>query len=268
MKPEPTQPGNPHRLTINQHVFPKASIQRFGNQEGFVEVFLKRQSRVLRLKPSNPIFCAHRAWDQRTETGVGKYIEDKFQRLASAIEKGSVTTIGIFEKRIVEEFFSLWRTRQKFRLEGLEDVQLNGLTGDLLTKDEQEILESNHYVYSTDGTMKGRSLAGLHVFGYQHRFIHNNRDMRWGIAQSSSADFIIPDCFEDMMIVPISPRIAIVADQPDSMLTPNQVAAINQVAITKASNYYFARRLSATSIVRDAHPPFERLLNYTLSRPL
>ena len=260
MKFEPTQPGNPHQLTIKQHMFPAASIRRFTDSSGVVEVFIKKQSCVVRLKPNNSIFCAQRVWDQKTENGVGKRIEDRFQALAHAIENGKVTTIGIFEKRIVEEFFSLWRTRQKLRLEGLEDIRVNGITGDVLTNDQQEILERKHAMYATDGVMKGRLLASVHVFGYQDRFIHDNKDMRWGIARSSSAEFIVQDCFEDMMIIPVSSRIAIVADQPDSRLTPDQVAVINQSAIDRTSGYYFARRLSVTPIIREAYPPFERLL--------
>lgn len=258
MKFEPTQNGNPHRLTVNQHVFPKASIQRFANLDGTVEVFFKKQGRTLQLKSNNSIFCAKRVWDQKTEVGVGKRIEDRFQALACAIEKGAVTTIGVFEKRIVEEFFSLWRTRQKFRLQGLEDVHLNSIIDDYLTKDKQEILERNHVMYSVDGVMPGRLLASVHVFGYQDRFIHNNKSTRWGIARSYSDEFVVPDCFDDMMIVPISPKIAIVAGLPDLMLTHDQVVVINQAAIARASEYYFARRLAVSPVAREISPPFRR----------
>lgn len=261
MKFEPTQTGNPQRLTVNQHVFPRASIQRFTNSDGFVEVFVKKQKRILRLKPNNPFFCAKRIWDQKSETGVGKYIEDRFQALACAIEKGTVTTIGVFEKRIVEEFFSLWRTRQKFKLQGLEDICLNGITCDSLTKDQQEILERKHVMYAAHGVMKGRLLASVHIFGYQDRFIHDNRSMIWGIARSHSNEFIVPDCFDDMMIVPISPKIAIVADLPDLILTYDQVALFNQIAIARASEYYFARRISCSHVVREINPPFKFLFN-------
>lgn len=258
MKFEPTQPGNPHRLTVDQHVFPKASIQRFTNLGGNVEIFVKRLNRVLQLRSNNSIFCAKRVWDQKTEAGIGKHIEDRFQALARAIVSGTVTTIGIFEKRIVEEFFSLWRTRHKFRLEGLEDVVLHGVTGDSLTKDQQEILERKHVMYALDGVMKGRLLAGVHVFRYQDQFIHDNKSMRWGIARSCSDEFIVPDCFDDMMIVPVSPKIAIVADLPDLTLTHDQVVVINQAAISRASGYYFARRLAVSPVVCEIGPPFER----------
>jgi hypothetical protein len=258
---EPTQEGNPHRLTVNQHVFPRASIQRFTDTDGFVEIFLTKQKRLLRLKSNNPIFCAQRAWDQKTEAGVGKRIEDRFQALACAIERGTVATIGILEKRIVEEFFSLWRTRQRFRLNRLQDIHLNGIAGEALTKDQQEIMERKHVMYAVDGVMSGRLLASVHVFGYQDRFVHANKSTQWGIARSYSDEFIVPDCFDDMMIVPISPRIAIVADLPDLILRRDQVAVVNQTAIARASDYYFARRLAVSPVVRDISPPFDRRLD-------
>ncbi|WEK10241.1 MAG: hypothetical protein P0Y51_04805 [Candidatus Pseudomonas colombiensis] len=256
---EPTQVGNPQSLTVNQHVFPKASIQRFTDSDGIVEVFVKKQKRILRLKANNPFFCAKRVWDQKTEAGVGKRIEDRFQGLACAIENGKVTTIGVFEKRIVEEFFSLWRTRQKFKIQGLEDVYLNGIACDSLTKDQQEILERKHVIYAVDGVMRGRLLASVHIFGYQDRFIEDNKSMAWGIVRSHFKEFVVPDCFDDMMIVPISPKIAIVADMPDSTLTYDQVAIINQIAIARTTEYFFARRLSSSPLVREITPPFQRL---------
>ncbi|WP_206360330.1 hypothetical protein, partial [Pseudomonas viridiflava] len=108
--------------------------------------------KVMRLKPNNPIFCAQRVWDQKTEGAVSRRIEDNFQMLVYAIERGTVTTIGIWEKRTVEQFFSLWRTRQKFRLEGLEDVRLHNVESESLTKAQQEAIESKHAMYVSDGS--------------------------------------------------------------------------------------------------------------------
>lgn len=249
LKYEPTQPGNPHKFTINQHVFPKASIDRFASDDGCVEIYSIPHRKVMRLKANNPIFCAQRAWDQKTEAAVSKRIEDKFQALADAIERGTVTTIGIWEKRTVEQFFSLWRTRQKFRLEGLEDVRLHGIEGGSLTKAQEEAIESNHSMYSSDGVVKGRLLASIHVFGYETTLIQENVSVQWGIARSASGDFLVPDSFEDMMIVPLSPRLAIVAGVPDCVLSRYEVATINQSAIARAKNYYFARQLSTVPVI-------------------
>lgn len=59
---EPTQKGNPHRLAVKQHTFPKTSIARFVGQKGNVELFLKSRDKVIQAKPSNEIFCAERVW--------------------------------------------------------------------------------------------------------------------------------------------------------------------------------------------------------------
>lgn len=252
VKYEPTQPGNPHKFTLNQHVFPKASIERFAGDDGCVEVYSIPHKKVMRVRANNPIFYVKRVWDQKTEAGVGKRIEDNFQALADAIERGSVTTIGVWEKRTVERFFSLWRTRQKFRLEGLEDVRLHGVEGSSLTKAQEEVIESKHAMYASDGVMKGRQLASIHVFGYEATFIQANESMQWGIARSASGDFLVPDSFEDMMIVPISPQLAIVAGVPDCVLSRDEVAVINQSAISRAKNYYFARQLSAAPVIRHS----------------
>lgn len=249
VKYEPTQPGNPHKFTLNQHVFPKASIERFAGEDGCVEIYSIPHRKVLSLKPNNPIFCAQRVWDQKTEAAVSRRIEDKFQALADAIERGTVTTIGIWEKRTVEQFFSLWRTRQKFRVEGLEDVRLHGVEGESLTKAQEEVIESKHAIYASNGVVKGRLLASIHVLGYETTFIQANESMQWGIARSTSGDFLVPDSFEDMMIVPISPRLAIVVSVPDCVLSRDEVAVINQSAISRAKNYYFARQLSAAPVI-------------------
>src|SRR5580700_8963929 len=71
-KAERTRSRNPNSLTINQHVFPSKSIERFTNQSGNVSVHDLLRAKVFSAKPQNAIFCARRAWDERTETGYMK----------------------------------------------------------------------------------------------------------------------------------------------------------------------------------------------------
>ena len=66
---ERTRPRNPNRLTVDQHVFPSRSISRFVGEDGRVSVNDIRRGKVIRVKPDNVLFCARRAWDQRTEAG-------------------------------------------------------------------------------------------------------------------------------------------------------------------------------------------------------
>lgn len=263
MKSEGTQKGNPYKLTTDQHVFPKKSISRFSDDYGLVQVCSYRAGKVLRVKPGNSLFCARRVWDQRTEAGIGKHIEDNFQQLARGILRGQVTGIGYLEKKAVEEFFSLWRTRQKFLRDGLPDLRMNGFSGDSLTKDQQEIVESKHAIFFNEGVMPGRFAAGIHVFGYMNAFRQSNSHMKWGIIRAGEGEFIVPDCFEDMMVVPVSPKLCIVADQDNSTLTRSEVAALNQVAIDRSTNYYYARNLAACPVYREKPPSLQRLISPT-----
>jgi hypothetical protein len=80
------QKGNPHRLAIRQHILPVKSIARFSKSDGRVWVFEKLKNAKRRAKPSDEIFCARRAWDERTEVDFMKKIEDEFQTLAILVE--------------------------------------------------------------------------------------------------------------------------------------------------------------------------------------
>lgn len=256
---EETQKGNPYKLTINQHVFPKKSIDRFADGKGLVQLFRKGGSKAIAVNSSNGLFCAKRVWDQSTETGIGKNVEDRFQRLVQSILVRSLTVIGHLEKVVVEDFFSLWRARQKFRTEGLEDFMLEGIHGDSLSKDEQERLEHMHVLYCRDGVMPGRFAAGIHVFGYMDTFRRENQHMHWGIVRAGEGEFIVPDCFQDMMMVPLSPKLMLVADQPNSTLTRSEVAVVNQTAIDRSTDYFFARNLSQCPVYRDSPPRLHRI---------
>jgi hypothetical protein len=256
---EATQKGNPHKLTINQHVFPRKGIDRFSNDKGLVQLCIKDVAKVIRVSSKNSLFCAKRVWDQGTEAGMGKAIEDRFQALVDSILVGHTSAIGYFEKAVVEDFFSLWRTRQKFRAEGLDDFKLEGIEGNFLTKDEQEILERRHVMFCRDGVWPGRFAARIHVFGYMNTFRHDNQQVQWGIVRAGEGEFIVPDCFQDMMIVPISPKLLIVADQPNSTLTRSEVAVINQTAIDRSTDYFFARSLSECPVYRDSPPRLHRI---------
>src|SRR5207302_8582442 len=83
MNCERPQEGNPHRLTIRQHTFPRASIARFANSDGRVSVRHIKSERF-RVKPDHDLFCAMRVWDQRAEAGFHEKIEKPFQSLAEA----------------------------------------------------------------------------------------------------------------------------------------------------------------------------------------
>ena len=85
MKFEKPQKGNPHGIVVNQHVFPRMSIDRFSNEDGVVQINNLAAEKVHFVKPVDKLFCASRVWDQRAESGYMKSIEDEFQKLANRI---------------------------------------------------------------------------------------------------------------------------------------------------------------------------------------
>ncbi len=101
---EKPQKGNPHGLTIDQHVFPKRSIERFAGQDGRVYVYLKSKQVYFQAAPGDVIFCAKRIWDQRAEYGYMREIEDKFQALAESIICGDLKEIDQQNTEILNDF--------------------------------------------------------------------------------------------------------------------------------------------------------------------
>lgn len=249
MEFEPVQKANPYKLTIKQHVFPAVSINRFSADTGKVDVFMMEQQIVRSLAPKDKYFCALRAWDQKSEAGYGKKIEDRFQELAESIISGRVKTIGLLEKFVVEEFFALWRARRSFKHNRQPDLTVRGITGDSISVDEQERLENHYVMFFRGGVLPGRFVAGINTIRYIDMFIEANRNMRWGIVRAGEGEFLVPDGFADMMIVPVTPSISLMADRPDGVIGRREVAIANRVAIERSAQYYFARDFSCCPVI-------------------
>lgn len=129
MKRKP-QKGNPHQLTVNQHCFPRRSIERFRDGDGLVNVWLRPEFKRIRVAPEDQLFCARWVWDQRAETGFMADVERRFQALADAIERGRlVRRFSANENRGVTEMFLLWWIRSRWRYTPLPDERLEGVTG-------------------------------------------------------------------------------------------------------------------------------------------
>jgi hypothetical protein len=239
-KPEPTQSGNPHCLTMNQHVLPKASIQRFSGSDGLVDVRLLRPSKRIRKPPSDAIFCAQRAWDQRAEHGYGKQIEDAFQEVGDRI----VTTGVLAEEDHVKltQFWFLWKFRAGLKENPMEDVKVPGVPALVLTKDAHERFELNRVLtVGLNGKISGRSMAGIQM---QAKIAAASREkFRWGVVRASGGEFAVPDTFQNLMVLPVTPDICAAVNHPDGTIPQAEVSLVNQGAVGLASRYVFARNL-------------------------
>lgn len=250
---EPPQKGNPHRLTINQHTFPKASIDRFTAASGRVQLFFKDISKVLPVTPTHQLFCAQRVWDQKAESGYMKEIEDAFQALAGTVVEGRTQRFDLIEQTIISSFYCLWGIRTLYKSQPTQDQSIVGVTGLAreFTKDDQERLEVKGIsTLRPDLTIAGRFLASPKISLNLNAAVAGMGDAEWGILRATEGEFVVPDSFTHARAVPISPTLCLwsQAMQPVEMLDRDAVAEINQLAIRGSSTYFFARDLSRCPI--------------------
>jgi hypothetical protein len=236
---ERTRPRNPNSLTVNQHVFPTKSIERFTNQNGNVHDL--HRAKVFPAKPKKVIFCASRAWDQRAETGYMNRIEAEFQEIVDPIVDRKTETLAPERKAAIDRMYALWHMRSRYRELESQEVQLNGNVGSDLTKEQEENLEKNGYMFARkSGTMPARQLNGLEL---QLRIDNYARDLaagvtRWGVISAQSSEFIVPDV-PSHGIIPLTPRLALVQCAPDGMIIERNVAEINQAMRATSQDYFF-----------------------------
>ena len=240
---EKTQAGNPYELPIKQHIFPKRSIERFCSAAGLVQVQHVIQNRLRRAKPVDTTFCAMRVWDAKAER-VHKETEDSFQSFASDVIGFRVTSVSQANKYIVDRFFALWKTRAFLRHSERKNLKLNMLPGEMLTKDQEEILEKNGYVFvNKDSEIPHHVANGMQMFLRIGKEMRDLEAVRWGILHALDGNFIVPDN-PIFTFIPLTPRIAICADCEGSMISRSVVAEINQYLRKDCVSYFFGLDLS------------------------
>lgn len=253
MNYERPQKGNPHRLTIDQHVYPAASIKRFGRHDGRVELYSFKHKKNMLVKSNNKIFCAKRVWDQGAEVGYQKNIEDSFQEIVRGVINGNVKSLNSDDRRAISEFFLLWRFRCAAKLEPFQDARFNILGASReLSLDDQEYLEKGNVGFiRPDCTMPGRWFAGIQIKRNIDMSYELLSGRRWGIGRSESEEFLVPDFFDDFPVIPITPNIVLAMDYDDRFLCVADVAHLNMSAISKSREFIFARGFKWCSYAAD-----------------
>ncbi len=250
MKYEKPQKGNPHQLTIHQHCFPRRSIERFCDDTGRVKVHLIEKGKTVPLKPSDPIFCARRAWDQQAETRLMYPIEIAYQELADRIEAGKVIRrLDDGESRIVSDMYALWNLRWHRKQQPIRDQPLNGVLGlsREVSVDEREILEKHHITsFKTDGgrvIALGHQMAGPQLFLDLDRFRDALRDCSWGILKSRVGEFIVPNNSASRLILPISPTLCLTNREGYGIVSESALHEMNERSRQESEVFYFGREL-------------------------
>jgi hypothetical protein len=239
---EKPQKKNRHILTINQHVFPLASIARFVGPDSRVSLHDLTRNKLRAAKPRDDIFCARRAWDQRAEAGYMKRIEDQFQRLASKVIEGAVSEIGETEKGVVNRFYALWYMRARQRKLPAQEIQTPALTGGNLTRDQEENLEINNYSFMRPGgKFLARQINGIQLQLLSARYANELQPKtRWGIIRAQAGEFIVPDVPVHKM-VPLTPALYLISPAPTGTIVHSNLAEINRRVRAASHEYFFAR---------------------------
>lgn len=242
---EKPRKGNPNRLTIKQHVLPAASIARFANSNGGVWVhdLVREKRRITRC--GDPIFCARRAWDQRSESGYMRRIEDAFQTIADMIIAGMLQKITPYDRMTINRFYALWRHRARYRI-APDDVKVAGILGEHLTKEQEENLEANGYSYvRANGSMPGRQMNGLQLEMRISLIGRSNvGDAEWGIVRADDGEFIVPDV-PVHTILPLTPSLCLMAPGSNATIARYNVGVVNRMLRNTSQAYYFARDFAA-----------------------
>ncbi len=175
-----------------------------------------------------------------------KQIEDAFQATVSPIVAGQIAEATPEQKQTIDAMFALWYLRARFRDLERHEIHLEGVVGNLLTKEHEENLEKKGVLFvRAGGNIPARQLNGLQlqmrINGYASQLA---KDVpRWGIVSSQSGEFVVPDV-PSHLVIPVSPMLALIGCAPDGMITEQNLADLNRAVSAASQNYAFARDIS------------------------
>lgn len=122
---------------------------------------------------------------------------------------------------------------------------MRGVTPDKLTDDQRENLEKNGMIVGDSiGALPGRMLAGIVIQRHIHEIVKQLKNEHWGIAVALDGEFIVPDDFGTTPIVPVTPKLCLIAGCGDVALLRHGVRELNRTAIAASRQYLVARNFS------------------------
>jgi hypothetical protein len=239
---EEPQRGNVHRLTIKQHVFPAASIARFAGDDGRVAFYDLKRRTSWRPPPDDQVFCARRVWDQRAEAGYMRAIEDAFQALAKRVIADPGAKLAPEDDSAASHFFALWRGRAVYRSAPDGLIPLNGVKGDVLTKDQEELLESRWTGYIRAGGVPARQMYGLSIQRDIDALTQALGERRWGVLALIKGELIVPDV-PDRYFIPLTPTLCLAWGHETGRISGADARLLNQTFMAGCEDYWFCRAL-------------------------
>lgn len=248
MRYEKPQAQNPNQITVNQHVLPSRSIERFA-RNGAVEVQRVGTKDRFLAQPSNAVFCARRVWDQKAER-LSKPIEDRFQAIVEQVLNQPHTPLEKRESLLVTEFYALVLTRARFRDNPIAPRRLIGIKpGQGFSKDEQEKLEhAGVTTLDSDGLLPGRSIVGMHFWSQYARYRDGYKYLAWNVATCTDGEIIVPDTLIRQGFIPLTPSILLSAEGYGGLVSRPALISFNQRSMASSKTYCFASRFASCPI--------------------
>lgn len=237
---EQPRKGNPFQFVIQQHFHTAHSIEKFYDDDGYVEVHFLNSEKTEKRHKRAKVFCTKRNWDQKAETGLMAEIEEDFHN-----ETDNIKPYTSRNHQAISKYFLLWHIRHNFHISPIDDAVLNGISGSRLTKVQEEIMESKGAMYVRDeGVVPARFVTGIRILMQLDQQWPSIENFKWGLLTANEGEFIVADCYKDLTFMPISPTLAFCAGCKDLTIDKENVANANKQSIEKASEFYFARKLT------------------------
>lgn len=216
-----------------------------------VEVHLIDKNKTVPVKPDDPIFCARRVWDQPAEAIFMQNVENAYQVFVSKLEADGVDRrLSNEENQIVTSMYSLWHVRCCWKNKRLKDQNLLGILppSTEYSKDDREVLEKHNIVapkiIGSNVYLPSHQLAGNAI---RVKWSHVKRDLQgcyWGMVQSKSGEFIVPDISGNRLFLPVTPTIMFVGGLHEyCVIDEPQLRQLNQQFKLISEQYYFGRQL-------------------------
>ena len=172
-----------------------------------------------------------------------KKVEDAFQPLVASILAGNPVEIRDADAATVSDFYALWHMRSRRRELEAQEIELKGvLGGGGLTKDQEEKLEMNGYIFSRDGgKIPARHINGVQlqvgVFKFSRQI---QASTQWGILRTNDGEFIVPD-MPAHQVMPIAPQVALATGTAGGVIPFGSLVDINRALSMASQKYFFAR---------------------------
>ncbi len=240
---EPVQPGNPHQLTLEQHVHSAACIRRFADASGRVLVLRRGAQKPFPTKPTASVFCARRSWGEKLERGLFRRVEDRFQRALD-----TVSATGQVDHEGVTEYLIVWSLRDRMSYRTGNPVELRTATASGLSKDEEERLEKNGIGFiRSDGSIPDRLANFIPAMQHFDMLSANLRHVRWRVGETAGARrFVCPDAFSSggVRVLPVTPSLVLLpveagGDEQRVELDDNTVDEVNKLSLDDARHLVF-----------------------------